>query len=147
MYNRDMTILYYFSTQQRDFITKFNIHHTTFTKHLTKNTYYLGKYLFSRVPVLTAKVKSMSHMDLATLLEKDRIVYNKNKPLNRLSKSVKITQVNNLDNIKIFPSLAKCIEYFHNKGLSCSQITLVKYINLRKPYKGYLCEYVLDNST
>ena len=45
MYNRDMSILYYSSTQQIDLIRKFNIHHTTFTKHLNNATYYLGKYI------------------------------------------------------------------------------------------------------
>ena len=48
MYNRDMLMLYYSFLQQIDFIRKFNIHHTTFTKHLKNATYYLGKYLFSR---------------------------------------------------------------------------------------------------
>ena len=75
MYNRDMSVLYYDSTQQIDFIRKFNIHHTTFTKHLNNGTYYLGKYLFLREPVLTAKVKSMSDSDLALMLEKDRIKF------------------------------------------------------------------------
>jgi hypothetical protein len=84
MYNRDMTILYYNSTQQIDFIRKFNIHHTTFTKHLNNGTYYLGKYLFLREPVLTAKVKDISDLDLALMLENDRIKFNKNKPLNSL---------------------------------------------------------------
>jgi len=79
MYNRDMTILYFSSTQQINFIRKLNIHHTTFSKHLVNRTFYLGKYLFSREPVLTAKVKDMSDLDLALLLEKDRVAYNKNK--------------------------------------------------------------------
>jgi len=79
MYNRDMTILYYNSTQQIDFIRKFNIHHTTFTKHLNNGTYYLGKYLFLREPLLTAKVKDMSDSDLALMLSKDRIKFNKKK--------------------------------------------------------------------
>ena len=48
MYNRDKTILYYYSTQQKDFINNLNISHFTFTKHLNKGSYYLGKYLFSR---------------------------------------------------------------------------------------------------
>ena len=42
----------------------------------------------------------------------------------------------------MLPSLGKCVEYLHNKGLSASQVTLVKQINLGKSYKGYLCEYV-----
>ena len=46
MYNRDKSILYYFTLQQKDFISKLNISHFTFTKHLTEGTYYLGKYLF-----------------------------------------------------------------------------------------------------
>lgn len=104
MYNRDMTILYFFSTQQIDFIRKLNIHHTTFTKHLENGTYYLGKYLFSREAVLTAKVKDMSDLDLALMLEKDRVKYNINKPVNSSSKPVILTDVNNLENTVVFPS-------------------------------------------
>lgn len=77
MYNRDMSILYYYSTQQIDFIRKFNIHHSTFTKHLKNGTYYLGKYLFLRKPVLTAKVKNMLDKDLGLMLKKDRIKFSK----------------------------------------------------------------------
>jgi len=95
MYNRDMTILYFSSTKQIDFIRKLNIHHVTFSKHLEKGTFYLGKYFFSRVPVLTAKVKEISSFNLALMLEQDRVKYNKNKPLNSLSKSVILTDVNN----------------------------------------------------
>jgi hypothetical protein len=74
--------------QQKDFIINLNIHYVTFNKHLNKGTYYLGKYFFSREPVLTAKVKEISILDLALTLEKDRVKYNKNKPINSLSKSV-----------------------------------------------------------
>jgi hypothetical protein len=141
MYNRDMTILYFFSTQQIDFIRKLNIHHTTFTKHLENGTYYLGKYLFSREAVLTAKVKDMSDLDLALMLEKDRAKYNINKPVNSLFKPVILTDVNNLENTVVLPSLGKCVEYLQNKGLSASQVTLVKHINLGKAYNGYLCKF------
>jgi hypothetical protein len=48
LYNRDKSILYYFTSQQKDFISKLSISHFTFTKHLNNGTYYLGKYLFSR---------------------------------------------------------------------------------------------------
>src|SRR6267143_6430883 len=48
MYNRDMSILYYYTSEQINFITKFSVHHTTFTKHLNNGTYYLGKYKFLR---------------------------------------------------------------------------------------------------
>ena len=66
--------------------------------------------------------------------------------------------MDNLENIIVLPSppfppppqtcgggkgsLGKCVEYLHNKGLSASQVTLVKHIDLGKAYKGYLCEYV-----
>ena len=142
MYNRDMTVLYYNSTQQLDFIRKFNIHHITFTKHLNNGTYYLGKYLFLREAVLTAKVKDMSDLDLTLMLEKDRVKFNKYKPLNSLSKSVILTDINNLNNIIMLPSLGKCVEYFRSKGLSAHQTTLVKYINLGKAYHGYICKFV-----
>ncbi len=146
LYNRDMTILYFFSTKQIDFIRTLNVHHTTFSKHLENGTYYLGKYLFLRVPVLTARVKDMSDLDLALMLEKDRVKYNKNKPLNSLSKPIILTDLNNLENTIVLSSLGKCVEYLHNKGLSASQVTLVKHINLGKAYKGYLCEYAKENT-
>ena len=142
MYNRDMSILYYSSTQQIDFIRKINIHHTTFTKHLNNGTYYLGKYLFLREPVLTAKVKDMNDSDLSLMLEKDRLKFNINKPLNSLSKSVILTDVNNINNTIMLPSLGKCLEYLRSKGLPASQKTFVKYINSGKAYHGYLCKFV-----
>jgi hypothetical protein len=82
MYNRDMSILYYYTREQIIFIGKFHIHLTTLTKHLNNGTYYLGKYKFLREPVLTAKVKEMSDTDLALMLEKDRVKCNKNKTNN-----------------------------------------------------------------
>src|SRR5438876_1187754 len=48
MYNRDKTVLYYFSTQQNDFIKNLNIHFETIKKHLNNGTYYLGRYSFSK---------------------------------------------------------------------------------------------------
>lgn len=140
MYNRDMSILYFSSTQQIDFIRKLNVHHTTFTKHLENGTYYLDKYLFSRIPVLTAKVKDISDLDL--ILEKDRIKYNKNKPLSSLSKPVILADVNNLENTIVFPSLGKCVEYLQSKNLSASQPTLVKHIHSGEAYNGYLCKFI-----
>ena len=79
MYNRDKTILYYSSTQQKDFIKNLNISHFTFSKHLKNSSYYLGKYLFTREAELHAKVKDISIIKLALQLEKDRKLFNKNK--------------------------------------------------------------------
>ena len=142
IYNRDKTILYYHSMQQKDFIINLNIHYVTFIKHLEKGTYYLGKYLFSREPVLTAKVEEISILDLALMLEKDRVKYNKNKPLNSLSKSVLLIDQNNSNNTELFFSLGKCVEYLRNKGFPARQATLVKYINSGEAYCGYICKYM-----
>lgn len=110
MYNRDMSLLYYSSTQEIDFIKKFNIHHTTFTKHLNNATYYLGKYIFSRQPVLTSKVKGLNERDLFLMLKKDRVKFNISKPISSLAKPVILTDVNNKKNTIMLNSLAKCIE-------------------------------------
>jgi len=93
MYNRNKSILYYFTTQQKDFISKLNISHITFTKHLTKGTYYLGKYLFLREQVDTAKVTNMLLPDIALMLQKDRVNFNKNKAVCSSSKSVILMDV------------------------------------------------------
>lgn len=142
MYNRNMSIIYYSSTQHIDFIRKFNVHHSTFTKHLYNGTYYLNKYLFLREPVLTAKVKDMTDSDLSLMLEKDRLKHNISKPLNSLAKPVVLTDINDANNIIMLPSLGKCIEYLKNKGLPASQITLVKYIHSGKAYHGYFYKFV-----
>ena len=141
MYNRDKSILYFSSTQQIDFIRKLNIHDTTFTKHLLNGTYYLGKYLFLREPVLTAKVNDLSESDLSLMLEKDRFKFNKTKPLNSLTKAVELVEVNTNISI-VLPSLGKCVEFFKNKGLPSNHKTLNKCINSGKAYNGYLCKFI-----
>jgi hypothetical protein len=141
MYNRDMSILYFSSLQQIDFIRKLNIHHTTFTKHLNNGSYYLGKYLFLREPVLTAKVKHMNDSDLFFMLGKDRLKFNKNKALNSLTKQVSLRNVDT-NNTIVFASLGKSVEFLNNGGLPANQITLNKYIKSEKAYHGYICKYV-----
>jgi len=146
MYNRDKTILFYFSTQQIDFIKNLNISHFTFSKHLKNGSYYLGKYLFTREAELHAKIKDISILKLALQLEKDRKLFNKNKPLNSLSRSVLMSFNNNYldkeDNSMLFFSIGKCVEYLRSKGLSATQTTLVKYIETGKTYHGYVFKYV-----
>jgi hypothetical protein len=72
MYNRDKSVLYFSSVQQIDFIRKLGISHATFTRHLNAGTYNLGKYLFLREPVLTAKIKDITFENLFLGLKKDR---------------------------------------------------------------------------
>lgn len=140
MYNRDKTILYYSSMQQKDFITDLNIHYVTFNKHLNKGTYYLGKYLFTREPVLNAKKSDLSLKDLSLMLEKDRVKYNRTKPV-RLSKPVLLMNEKDSNKTELFPSLGKCVEYLRSKGLPATQVTLVKCLNTNKTYYGYKCKY------
>ena len=142
MYNRDKTILYYSSMQQKDFITNFNIHYVTFNKHLKKGTYYLGKYLFTREPALNAKISNISITDLALMLEKDRVKYNNTKPINSLSKSVMLIDEKDNNKTELFTSLGKCVEYLKSKGLPATQVTLNKRINTDKAYHGYKCKYI-----
>lgn len=143
MYNRDLSVLYYYSFQQKDFINNLNIHYVTFTKHLEKGTYYLGKYVFLREPVLTAKVKDVSDLELFEMLKKDRVAFNKNKPLkNNLAKAVLLIDSKNSNNIMKFENLAKCIEFYRTNGLSATQTTLVKRLNKNIIYHGYFCKTV-----
>jgi len=140
MYNRDKSILYHYSTQQIDFIRKLNISHFTFTKHLEKGTYYLGKYIFTRELEESAKLELMPIFDLALQLEKDRKKFNKNKPINSLSKSVLLIDVNDEENKLLFHSLGKCIEYLREKNLPATQTTLAKYLDTDKAYHGFICK-------
>lgn len=142
LYNRDKTILYYYSTQQIDFIRKLNISHFTFNKHLIKGTYYLGKYLFTREYVETAKLKIMPIFNLALQLEKDRKRFNKNKPLSSLSRSVLLIDVKDENNNKLFISLGKCIKYLRENNVSATQTTLVKYLDTNKAYHGFIFKYM-----
>jgi len=81
MFNRDKTILYYYSMQPKDFIDILKIHYVTFEKHLENGTYYLGKYLFTKEPVLVVKFKKMSIAELTLMLDNDRLKYKQKKKL------------------------------------------------------------------
>lgn len=142
LYNRDKSILYYYTLQQKDFISKLNIDHTTFTKHLTNGTYYLGKYLFLRERIDTAKVTEMTLPEIALMLQQDRVKFNRSKPINSSSKSVLLIDIESKEEI-IFESLGKCVKFFSSKGLPVSQSTLVKRLDTNIPYRGYICKTVV----
>ena len=141
MYNRDKSILYYFIMQQKDFISKLNIAHTTFTKHLNNSTYYLGKYLFLRELVDTAKVSNMTLPEISIMLEQDRVNFNRSKPINSLSKSVVLINIESEEEI-VFESLGKCVKFFSSQGLPVSHTTIVKRLDTNIPYRGYICKTV-----
>lgn len=138
MYNRDKSVLYYGSSQQIDFINLLNIHHTTLSKHVTKGTYYLGKYLFTREIVPSARVSDMNIIDLALKLELDRGQYNINKPINSSSQSVVLVDIKTKEQ-QLFYSLGKCVDFLKSKGFKADQRTLVKRLDSKLVYHGYKC--------
>jgi hypothetical protein len=142
LYNRDKSILYYYTLQQKDFISKLNISHFTFTKHLDNNTYYLGKYLFLRERVDTAKTTHMSLPEIAIMLQQDRVIFNRSKPVNSLSKSILLINIESKEEI-LFESIGKCVKFFSSQGLPVSQSTIVKRLDTNIAYKGYICKTLI----
>lgn len=71
MYNRDKSILYFYTKKISDFF-HVGIHYITLKKHLKKGTYYLGKYKFSKEFVPSAKYKKISLLELDLKLKRDR---------------------------------------------------------------------------
>ena len=140
LYNRDKSILYFYTLQQKDFINKLNIAHTTFTKHLTKGTFYLGKYLFLRERIDTAKVAEKTLPEIAIMLQQDRVKF-RSKTMNTLNKPVLLINVETKKEIQ-FESLGKCVKFFSSKGLPVSQKTLVKRLNTNIVYHEYICKTV-----
>ena len=140
LYNRDQSILYFYTLQQKDFINKLNIAHTTFTKHLTKGTFYLGKYLFLRERIDTAKVTEKTLPEIAIMLQQDRVKF-RSKTMNTLNKPVLLINVETKKEIQ-FESLGKCVKFFSSKGLPVSQKTLVKLLNTNIVYHEYICKTV-----
>lgn len=140
-YNRDKSIIYFSTTQQNDFISKLNISHFTFTKHLTNGTYYLGKYLFLRERISTARSSDMTLAEISLMLKRDRVIFNKEKPVHSSSKSVLLIDVLSKEEF-LFESLGKCIHFLKSKGFSASQKTLIKRLNTDLSYKGYICKIV-----
>lgn len=64
--------MYYFTNNPIKFLQDFKIHYMTFSKHLTKGTYYLGRYLFSRNLEPTARYKLMTLSELVLIIENIR---------------------------------------------------------------------------
>lgn len=81
VYNRDKSILYYFTKNKENFLRDFKINSFTFKKHLEKGTYYLGRYLFTNYLIPTAKNKKMTLGEFVLKLEKDRENNKKSKKI------------------------------------------------------------------
>lgn len=161
MYNRDRSILYYGSTKQIDFVRELGIHHSTFTKHLENGTFYLGKYVFSDEFVETAQRADLSMFDLLNMLEKDRVKFNINKPVNSSSISVVLIDASTEEkhfflSLGSAPARAKrgpglfhrgppgpdgsALKFLKDKGYRADQRTLVKRLDRNVLYYGYNCK-------
>lgn len=73
MYNRDKSILYYYTNNVIEYLCSVKLHKDTYIKHLNNGTYYLGKYKFTRELDSKVKVfKEMSLSEVVLMLDKDR---------------------------------------------------------------------------
>lgn len=99
----------------------------------------MGKYIFQRERVETAKVTGMTLPEIAIMLQQDRVKFNRSKPVNRNSKPVTLINVESKEEI-VFESLGKCVKFFLSKGFPVSQKTLVKRLNTNIAYRGYICK-------
>ena len=72
VYNRDKSILYFYTNNLYNFLVNLNINYLTYKKQLTKGTYYFRRYLFSKVFEPNAIYKSRTLLDFAGKLVKDR---------------------------------------------------------------------------
>jgi hypothetical protein len=84
MYNKNKTLLIYHSANMQNFLVKFGISYRVILNNLETGSFYLGKYVFSSLPILTAKEANYSEEEINTMLTKDRknldlFMYNKDK--------------------------------------------------------------------
>lgn len=79
----------------------------------------------------------ISFAGLALMLEKDRVKFNKNKPIGSHSRSVIL--VDKEGTKLMFYSLVSCISHLKSLGHKANGPTLIKYIDSRGVYYGYKC--------
>ena len=75
------------------------------------------------------------------MLEQDRVNFNRSKPINSLSKSVVLINIESEEEI-VFESLGKCVKFFSSQDIPVSHTTIVKRLDTNIPYRGYICKTV-----
>lgn len=83
----------------------------------------------------------MTLPEISIMLEQDRVNFNRSKPINSLSKSVVLINIESEEEI-VFESLGKCVKFFSSQGLPVSHTTIVKRLDTNIPYRGYICKTV-----
>src|SRR2546421_161001 len=120
------------SSLARRLIGYFN---STFSNSLKTGGIYLGKYIFTDKPVLEAKESNMSEEDINKMLDNDRL---EEKNVKEMGRKITIQNINT-NEIKSFNSISNCVIYLNNIAPS-NKSTLYRYIELKKPYHGFICK-------
>jgi hypothetical protein len=84
----------------------------------------------------------MSLPEIAIMLQQDRVIFNRSKPVNSLSKSILLINIESKEEI-LFESIGKCVKFFSSQGLPVSQSTIVKRLDTNIAYKGYICKTLI----
>lgn len=134
LYNHDCSKLLYHSDVKEDFIFKLGVHHSTFTKCIDKGELYLGKFLFSDKPILTAIDSELSIDEVLNLLDLERAKIKDIK-----GRGITIRSTDNNETLH-FNTISSCIDYL-NEIAPSNKTSLYRHIKLGKSYQGYICEF------
>lgn len=86
MYNKDKTTFMYNSDSLKDFHVKFGICNEVIVNNIETGSCYLGNYVFSPFPKLTAETGNYSEVEIRAMLDYDRLdtilyMYNEDKSI------------------------------------------------------------------
>jgi hypothetical protein len=85
----------------------------------------------------------MSLVDLGLKLDKERINYNRNKPIKSESWTILLTSISEPIETLIFKGYRPCTKFLRNeKKIRATRETLIKYIKNGLPYNGYICKLI-----
>nr|ATI20540.1 hypothetical protein [Juglanconis juglandina] len=120
MYNADKTVLIFSSNSFKDLYLKFGVWHQAIINAIRTGSLYLGKYIITTVPILTAKSGNFSEEDIIAMLAEDR----KNS----------ILYLYNTDKSVLYFKGLK--EDYLNLGIYASNNSVTKYIDSDLLYLG-----------
>lgn len=72
MYNKDKTVLLYSASSFKNLESKIGIRHASAVYHIKTGAYYLSKYVFSTVPIVTAVAGEYSEEEIKAMVIKDK---------------------------------------------------------------------------
>lgn len=146
MYDKEGKILYYSSKSIRQMTDESfgGISRITFMAHVDKDSYYIGHFKFSRVPLEGAVPSGWDISQLASFISSTKREFRKEIFLkadgNKVNSSVpvKMKEIDSGD-INNFPSLKACAEFLGTKlDKKIWPQSIVKYLNTDKPFHGFI---------